>query len=98
MDQTRLVVQGYRQEKEPQEKQSTLLLRMFRLHIHQIDVFNASCYADIAGYVYMWVPLMRRRWSRGGATNYRSRCVDFYRLRGDETYIKFIKSLSFRVV
>ena len=63
----RLVVQGCKQEKEPQEHQSIfapvvkgvtirLIIAqacMLRLHIYQMDVSNAFCYTDIAGYVYV---------------------------------------------
>ena len=60
-------MQGCKQEKEPQEYQSIVapvvkcvtikliiaLTCMLRLHMHQMDVSNASCYADIAGDVYV---------------------------------------------
>ena len=49
-----------------------------RLGYHQIDTCNDFCYADIA----VDVPLIIRRWSRGGAKSYRSRCIDCGHLRG----------------
>ena len=63
----RLVVQGCKQEKEPQEHQSIfapvvkgvtirliiVLACMLRLYIYQMDVSSAFCYADIAGDVYV---------------------------------------------
>ena len=37
--------------------------------------------------MYMWVPLMIRRWSLGGAINYRSRSMDCDRLHGHGIYL-----------
>lgn len=49
---------------------------MLRLYVHQMNVSNSFCYADIAGDVCVSLTderggAGRRRWSQGIATSYR---------------------------